>query len=403
MRGQTRKTTRREFLRASGKIAGAAILAGLSAGCMGDSPKKEDTTPGNNSSPEGRAEYKVLSPAQIGPMSVKNRLVRSATMIASASGGRPTEEYTERYVELARGGVAVIITGFMVPTLDDARYERQIFVYEDGHILGLQQVAEAIHEADSACCIVAQIGHSGETVSPSGIKWPFSWKKRGRALATDEVDGIVNNFVDAIWRVKTAGFDGVQLHGAHAYLLSSFLSPLTNKRTDQYGGSLENRVHVIRAIMDKARKRVGSDFPIMIKVNSDDDAAGGIRPDDFPALAKEIVKTGIVALDVSGNDTMQTGIKDIQDEAYFYPGARALDVKTPIILTGGNRSVDHMEELLQTNEIDFLGMARPLIREPDLPNRWLRGTGANRARCISCNGCFNVMMQGNTAYCIQDA
>ena len=379
------------------------IFAGLSAACISDArkPKKADSE--NESPSEERGDHKVFSPGHIGTMSVKNRLVRSATMIAAASGGRPTEEYIQMYSELARGGVAVIITGFMIPTRADASYGRQIFVYEDGHIPGLQRVAEAIHEADSECRIVAQIGHSGETVSPSGIKWPFAWKRRGRALATDEVDAIVNDFVDAIWRVKTAGFDGVELHGAHAYLLSTFLSPLTNKRTDQYGGSLEKRVHIVRAIVDKARKRVGPDFPIMIKVNSDDDAAGGIRPDDLPALADEIVKTGVVAFDVSGNDCMQVGIEDIEDEAYFFSGAKALDVKTPIMLTGGNRSVDHMEKLLQTNEIDFIGMARPLIREPDLPNRWLRGTGDNRAACISCNGCFNAITQGKTAYCIQDA
>jgi 2,4-dienoyl-CoA reductase-like NADH-dependent reductase (Old Yellow Enzyme family) len=213
----------------------------------------------------------------------------------------------------------------------------------------------------------------------------------------------VNDFADAIWRVKTAGFDGVQLHGAHAYLLSSFLSPLTNTRTDQYGGSLEKRVHIIQAIMDTARKRVGTDFPIMIKVNSDDLVPQGIGPGNFPALANAIVNTGVVALEVSGNNPMKTRIKGIDDEAYFLPGAEALDVRTPIILTGGNRSVDHLEQLLNTKEIDFIGLARPLIREPGLPNRWLRGTGDENATCISCNGCFGVLMQGKTAYCVQDA
>ena len=96
-------------------------------------------------------------------------------------------------------------------------------------------------------------------------------------------------------------------------------------------------------------------------------------------------------------------IKDIKDEAYFYAGAEALDVKVPVMLTGGNRSVDHIERLLQTNEIDFIGMARPLIREPDLPNRWLTGTGDNTAACVSCNGCFDAITQGKTAYCVQDA
>ncbi|MBW2140977.1 MAG: hypothetical protein JRG97_07880, partial [Deltaproteobacteria bacterium] len=328
---------------------------------------------------------------------------RSATMIAAAARGRPTEEYIRMYRELARGGVAVIITGFMIPTRADARYARQIFVYDDKHISGLQRAAEAIHQTDNECRLVAQIGHSGDTVSPSGIKWPFPWKRKGRALAADEVDAIVNDFADAIWRVKTAGFDGVELHGAHAYLLSTFLSPLTNKRTDQYGGSLEKRVHIIRAIMDKARKRVGPDFPIMIKLNSDDNAAKGLRPENFPALANEILKTGVVALDVSGNDCLKQDIEDIEDESYFFPGAKTLDVKTPIILTGGNRSVDHMEKLLKTSEVDFLGMARPLIREPDLPNRWLKGRGDKKAACISCNGCFGAIMEGKTAFCVQEA
>jgi 2,4-dienoyl-CoA reductase-like NADH-dependent reductase (Old Yellow Enzyme family) len=185
--------------------------------------------------------------------------------------------------------------------------------------------------------------------------------------------------------------------------LSSFLSPLTNKRTDRYGGSLEKRVHIIKAIMDAARKRVGPDFPIMIKVNSDDNADGGIRPDDLPALAHEIIKTGIVAIDVSGNDPLHTGIGGIEDQAYFFAAAEALDVSVPVLLTGGNRNVDHVEQLLQTNEIDLIGLARPLIREPDLPKRWLAGRGREGARCISCNGCFDAITKGRTAYCVQDA
>jgi len=401
MRGKTKKTTRREFFKISGKIAGTVIFSGLSAGCMSDALKQEKITSGNNTSPEGRAEYKVFSAGQISTMPVKNRLVRSATMIAAADGGRPTEEYIAKYRELAQGGVAVIITGFMIPNRADARYARQLFVYDDSYIPGLKRLAEAVHETDSECRLVAQIGHSGETVSPSDVKWPFPWKRRGRALATAEVDAIVADFADAIWRVRNAGFDGVELHGAHAYLLSSFLSPLTNKRTDRYGGTLEKRVHIIRAIMDTARERVGSDFPILIKVNSDDNTAQGIRPENFSALANEIVKTGVAALDVSGNDCLQGGVEDTKDEAYFFPGAKALEVKTPIILTGGNRSVDYMEKLLNTNVIDFIGMARPLIREPDLPKRWLEGTGDERAACISCNGCFEAIMQGKTAYCTQ--
>jgi len=248
-----------------------------------------------------------------------------------------------------------------------------------------------IDSANSDCRLFAQIGHSGDNVSPSGINWP--WKKKGRMLSTDEIDKIVEEFAVAIMRVKLAGFDGVELHGAHGYLLSSFLSPYTNKRTDKYGGSLEKRVQVIRSIMNKAKALAGSDFPIIIKINSDDIVPQGIQTDTFPALAQEVVNTGVDALDISGINPLVMDIEHIEDESYFFDGASRLDVNVPIILTGGNRSVSHMEKLLKTNEIDFLGMARPLIREPDLPKRWLLGTASDTATCISCNGCFRAIME----------
>jgi len=221
-------------------------------------------------------------------------------------------------------------------------------------------------------------------------------------LSTDEVDKIIEEFVDAIRRVKIAGFDGVELHGAHGYLLSSFLSPYTNKRTDKYGGTVEKRVQIIRSIMNKAKALVGSDFPIIIKINSNDIMPQGIRTDTFPAVAQQVVNTGVDALDISGNNPIVEDIEHIEDESYFFDGASSLDVNVPIILTGGNRSVSHMEKLLKTNEIDFLGMARPLIREPDLPERWLSGTADDRATCISCNGCFGAIMVGKTASCVLD-
>ena len=396
------KPSRREFLKTSGKMAGAALFSSLAMGGLGASFSANPAAAGTDST-KGRDDYIIFSPGQIGTMKVKNRLIRSATMVAAAEEGRPGQAYIKLHRQLAQGGVGMIVTGFMLATEADARYSRQLYVYDDSHIKGLEQLAQAIHDADSECRLVAQIGHTGDTVSPSGIKWPFPWKKKGRVLAVDEVDAIVDDFAAAIGRVKTAGFDGVELHGAHAYLLSTFLSPLTNQRTDRYGGSLEKRVHIIRAIMDRARKRVGPDFPIMIKVNSDDNAPKGIRPDNFPALADEIVKTGVAALDVSGNDCLKTDIDDIDEQAYFFPGAKALEVKTPIMLTGGNRSVEYLEKLLKTNEIDFIGMTRPLIREPDLPQRWRKGAGSDSADCISCNGCFGAIMRGKTVYCTQIA
>jgi len=175
-------------------------------------------------------------------MLIKNRLVRSATMIAAASKGRPTETYIERYRELARGGVGTIITGVMLSSKSDLLFGRQIFVVDDDCVKGLKLTVDAIREVDGSCRLVAQLGHSGQTVSPSGVAWPFPRSRAGRPLTTEEVDAVVDDFAAAIGRIKAAGFDGVQLHAAHSYLLSSFLSPLTNKRTDKYGGSLNRRV-----------------------------------------------------------------------------------------------------------------------------------------------------------------
>lgn len=400
MQIDTQKATRREFLKISGKVAGAAILSSFPGTHSQAALDSTAVSTEKDSVQEGRGKYKIFSQGQIASLKVKNRLVRSATMVAAASDGRPTEKYLNLYSELSKGGVALIITGFMISSKSDTPYTGQLFVYDDSYIKGLERIAAAVHTANSDCRLFAQIGHSGDNVSPSGINWP--WKKKNRIPSTDEVDQIIEEFADAIKRVKIAGFDGVELHGAHGYLLSSFLSPYTNKRTDKYGGSIEKRIQVIRSIMDKAKALVGPDFPIIIKINSNDKVPQGIRPDTFPALAQEVVNTGVDALDISGNNPIVEGIEQTEDESYFFDGASRLDVNVPIILTGGNRSVSHMEKLLKTNEIDFLGMARPLIREPDLPKRWLLGTADDRATCISCNGCFRAIMYGKTASCVLD-
>ena len=397
---KAKKTTRREFLKKSAGVAGTVIVSGFSTGQLPSSWAKTPDSAEKQPTIKGRHHYKAFSDGLIGNMRVKNRFIRSATMISAASGGNPTDTYLEMHKELAKGGVGLIITGFMTPTKSDAWNPRQIHIYDDRHIKGLKKVADAVHLADSQCKLVAQIGHTGEVVGPSGIKWP--WKRKGRELTTQEVDAIVTNSAEAIRRIKESDFDGVELHGAHAYLLSSFLSPYANKRTDKYGGSLEKRVHIIRSIMDQARKRVGPEFPILIKVNSDDSVPGGITPGSFPELAKEIEKTGVRAIDVSGSDCIKKDIDTVEEETYFLKGARAAEVDIPIIVTGGNRSINHLEGLLKENGIDFFGLSRPLIREPGLINRWLQAKGDDSAECISCNECFGVFMKGEPVYCVQE-
>lgn len=397
MTQRIKRSTRRQFLKNSAGAAGAVMLSGVWAGC-----ERRDPGDDESSAPDGRQEYTIFSEAKIAGLKVKNRIVRSATMVAAASEGLVTDGHIHVFKALAQGGVGLIITGFMVPTRAAANNPTQLNIYDDSQIEGLAKIKEAVQSSDATCRLFAQIGHGGATVSPSGIRWPMLLKRRGRVLETEEIEAIVTDFAEAVRRAEEAGFDGVELHGAHAYLLSSFLSPYTNQRTDKYGGSLENRVRIVKEIMEQTRDRVGRDYPVIIKVNSDDNVSGGIEPEDFPQLAAEIVNTGVDAIDVSGNDCTQRNINNVDAETYFLNGAVRAEVNVPLIVTGGNRTVENMESILNTGEVDFFGLARPLIREPDLPRRWLEGTGGDSARCISCNGCLNIMAGGQPAYCVQE-
>jgi 2,4-dienoyl-CoA reductase-like NADH-dependent reductase (Old Yellow Enzyme family) len=230
-------------------------------------------------------------------------------------------------------------------------------------------------------------------------------------LTIEEIDEIIESFSEAIRRTREAEFDGVQLHAAHGWLLSSFLSPHTNHRTDRYGGSTEKRTRIMKEIHDRALRKAGGDFPIMVKMNTDDCFPGGIDQDEAVRIAEELARAGYSAIEASGGTwealtrseeelgwkpvlipEARIGIKTRGQEAYFWETARKMKKKIdiPIILVGGIKSIDKIEEILEEGSVDFCAMARPLIRQPDLPNRWLKGTGSDTAECKSCNSCLPV-------------
>jgi 2,4-dienoyl-CoA reductase-like NADH-dependent reductase (Old Yellow Enzyme family) len=213
-------------------------------------------------------------------------------------------------------------------------------------------------------------------------------------MTGQEVEEMTVQFAQAIRRAKTAGFDGVEIYAA-GYLLGSFLSPYTNTRADRFGGSLENRVRVIADIISKARQLVGGDFPILAKLNCDDGVEGGTNIDTFPAVAAQVEKAGVAAIDVIGPST----VRNLERESYFLKYAQRLRVKIPVILTGGNRNVDRLEQILHSGPPDFIAMARPFIREPDLASRWQARKGDPDAACISCNRCMDGFRQGKITRC----
>jgi 2,4-dienoyl-CoA reductase-like NADH-dependent reductase (Old Yellow Enzyme family) len=402
MRNRADRETRRQFL----KLAAAGTASIVVAPSLATKAAM-----GQN---QGRGHYKLYSKGSIGTMRLKNRLVRSAAFEAAAApgpgadSGKVTEGYVKFHRRLAEGGIGLIITGYMAP-MEQGFLRSQIGAFDDRFIPGLAKVAEAVHAVPNGCKIVAEIGHGGMGIGPSGIFWPT--KNAPKIMTTEDVGQFCTAMADATRRVKQAGFDGMEIHGAHHYLVNAFLSPYSNRRTDKYGGSLFNRVEIVREMVGKIRDRVGPDYPILIKLNCDDGPVddgveGEINLDTFPKLVKLIVDTGVDAIDVSGQqfpgDPLRMHLGKSEDQSFFEPYARALDVKTPVILGCGNKNVELLEKILQKDDrIDFVSFARPLIREPDLPNRWLEGRGPATVNCISCNLCYNRIGQEGLTHCWQ--
>jgi len=392
-------STRREFLKMS--TAAALVILGRGS-CLAHTLKRSWC---EESIQAGRRDhYKVFSEGHIANLHLKNRFVRAAT----AEGAAPECEFSDSGVAihkaLSKGGVGLIVSGHIAVVAEGRAEGTQTCIYEDRFISSIRKIANAVHQAENGCKVVAQISHAGMKadveypVAPSTIRWP-NIKKEPRVLSTREVENIVTHFTEAARRVRKAGFDGVEIHCAHGYLLSSFLSPYTNKRTDKYGGSLDKRVTIVREIVGQVRQRLGSDFPILIKMNCNDNVEGGIDINSFPALANEIAKTGVDAIEVSGNDTCRTELDDFEKQSYYLKYIERLNLDIPVIITGGNKSIELIEKIAQKGKIDFFGFARPLIREPNLPNRWLEGIGGEECTCISCNSCLNFLGKGSATRC----
>jgi 2,4-dienoyl-CoA reductase-like NADH-dependent reductase (Old Yellow Enzyme family) len=380
------RTTRRTFLSLSAG-AGLSILAsgGLSTLAAG-------------------GERRIFSSGRIGSLRLKNRLIRSATSENAFREGVMTDEGIAIYRALGQGGAGLIITGNMAAMAGGRYTDLQTCIYDDRFIPSIRRIAEAVHGAGNGCKVLAQITHTApegqlsDPIAASATPRP-SWKRQPRAMTAQEVEEMTGQFAQAIRRAKTAGFDGVEIYAA-GYLLGSFLSPYTNTRADRFGGSLENRVRVIADIISKAQKLVGGNFPILAKLNCDDGLEGGTNIDTFPAVAAQVEKAGVAAIDVIG----PIGGRNLEPESYFLKYAQKLRVEVPVILTGGNRNVDRLEQILQAGPPDFVAMARPLIPEPDLPARRQTRQGAPDAACISCNRCLDGFRQGKITRCrVNDA
>ena len=360
-----------------------------------------------------RDHYKLFSKARIGPLALPNRLVRSATWDPSILGPRRmSEEVLAVYRRVAEGGTGLIITGdvsVVAPgLLDESEPDVTADTFQQVKIVGYDRLVEVVRRAAPRARIMAQLSADYPGVAPSAIPSPWS-HERDRPLTTAQVRAIAACLAEAIAARQAEGFDGVQFHAAHGGLLSRFLSPYSNRRRDEYGGSARNRVRIIREAVDQARQLVG-DFPILIKMNGTDYVEGGIDPGNLPELAREIQRAGVDAIEISGGmweclfqsekvlgfrpvpaPESHTRIRWPEKQSYFLPYAERLDLEIPVILVGGNRDVERLEAILGGGKVDFISLCRPLIREPDLPERWREGRGDSAAACISCNSCLYDM------------
>lgn len=359
----------------------------------------------------------LFESTEINGMKLSNRFVRSATYEGMATDdGSVTLELTEKMVDLAKGGVGLIISGHAYILPEGQAGLRQLGIYKDEHIDGLKTMTDAVHQAGGK--IIAQLAHAGAQADKALIKQSPHVVSNFKGLATsprheltkEDIQELVSAFANAAKRAKTSGFDGIQIHSAHGYFLNQFLSPFYNRRTDEYGGSVENRVRVHQDVCKAIRNAVGKDYPVFIKINSEDYMDNGLTLEDSVHASKLLVDAGVDAIEISGGSKCsgkyipsRTGINKEEKEAYFKQAAVAFKeaVGVPLILVGGIRSFAIAEKIISSGIADYISMCRPFIREPGLVNRWRSGD-TSPATCKSDNLCFEPPRKGEGLYCVVD-
>lgn len=352
----------------------------------------------------------LFSSEKIGNVEIKNRIIRSATYTRSATDdGYVTDELIQYYTDLAKGGIGLIITGIISIEQGGKMGRGQACLFDDSHIEGHKKLVSAVHDY-SEVKIAPQLGHVGRQgrrapVAPSPVLFQVN-KKMPKELTSEEIKGIINNFISAGRRAYESGYDLLQLIACHGWLLCNFLSPYTNKRTDEFGGSIINRTRILVDIYNGITDEVGKGFPIIAKLQIQDFVEGGLILEEGKEIAKILVDTGYAAIEPSGGsgDTMfnpgknypSVIIKSQADENYFLPMVRQLKPimkGCKIILMGGVRDPLKVEDLLREKIVDFIAMSRPLICEPDLPLRW-QNDDLSAPLCNSCNSCYMSILSG---------
>jgi len=352
----------------------------------------------------------IFSGCKIGDVELSNHLVRSSTWEGMATEkGEVTYKLVTHIETLAKGGVGLIIASHAYIEKSGQASPCQLGIYDDSLVPGLKKLADVSHKHKTK--IFAQLNHGGCHALPELTNMPsfgvseITTNRGGFALSmsTTAIKNKIILYANAAARAIAAGFDGVQLHCAHGYLISQFLSPYYNKRNDEWGGTVENRMRFLLETIIAVRLRIGK-HPITIKLNSSDFIEGGNTPEQMIEYVKILNNAGIDAIEMSGGTVNPDGkysstrtfdpSSDKEEGYYMEEAVKYKQIsKIPLILVGGFRSYERTSQVLSDGIADFVSFGRPLVCEPNLPGRWKQGD-KRRAECISCDKCRAAALSG---------
>jgi 2,4-dienoyl-CoA reductase-like NADH-dependent reductase (Old Yellow Enzyme family) len=378
------------------------------------------------------AVTEVFAPARLGPVTLRNPIIKAATFEGMARRGLVTDALVDYHEAVARGGVGMTTLAYCAVS-DDGRGAPGEIVVTDDAVPGLARLVEAVHGHGAAASI--QLGHAGPVaagtghrgLAPSRVFSPRAMRPT-HAASDDDLARVVRAFVDAARRSVDAGFDALELHFGHGYLVSAFLSPKLNRRTDRWGGTVENRARLARQVASEVREAVGGRVAVVAKFNMADGVRGGLWLDESLVVARLLASDGTLdALELTGGSSFENPMYLFRgeapiaemaevfpralragfrltakrfmveypfEEAYFLPYARQFRdaVDLPLILLGGINRLDTVRGALDEG-FPLVAMGRALLREPDLVRRWQSGD-AGEGLCVHCNKCMPTIYRG---------
>ncbi len=359
---------------------------------------------------------KLFDVTTINKTRLKNRFICSSTWLGRANhDGSTSATLINGISGVSKNEIGLYITEMSFVSRNGQCANNQLGVYSDRLLPGLRQLTDEVHRFETP--VVMQLNHGGlfsmplftgeDPMGPSTLLTPDG--AMGREMTKTEISETIISFRDAAIRARKAGFDGVQIHAAHGWLLSQYLSPYFNRRTDEYGGSLENRARFLLEVLDSIREATGNQFLILVKINSEDKIDQGFSTGDMVQVSGMLEKAGADTIEISGGTigalltgAVQYSFSPPATEPVFYREAATKfkeKIKIPLMLVGGIRSFETADELVRTGTADYISLCRPLIREPDLIKRWKSGD-LRKSECISDSACFQPGMEGRGVHCV---